>query len=164
MNKTDDETGLGCPPGVKPLFVFTSTSTISWAIILSDWANSAGDRALSPRVSVISLCSTSTFISFTFFTSSVNWVGSVRKTTSVYDWAIVNHRADRRGLGSARESGVASKQSQGCPLGGRGSPTLVGIWSGPVARTIAARPLLAVLFWSTIRFLVVGRRGTGGRR
>ncbi|KAJ2953894.1 hypothetical protein O0L34_g1525 [Tuta absoluta] len=27
------------------------------------------------------------------------------------------------------------------------------------ARTFAARPLLAVLFWSTIRFLVVGRRG-----
>ncbi|XP_047987885.1 uncharacterized protein LOC125227586 [Leguminivora glycinivorella] len=30
------------------------------------------------------------------------------------------------------------------------------------ARTFAARPLLAVLFWSTIRFLVVGGRGRVG--
>ncbi|CAB3230497.1 unnamed protein product [Arctia plantaginis] len=59
---------------------------------------------------------------------------------------------------SARESGVASKQTEGWSSSDE-PPSLVNIWSGPVARTFAARPLLAVLFWSTIRFLVVGQGG-----
>ncbi|CAB3250511.1 unnamed protein product [Arctia plantaginis] len=62
---------------------------------------------------------------------------------------------------SARESGVASKQTEGWSSSDE-PPSLVNIWSGPVARTFAARPLLAVLFWSTIRFLVVGQGGQVG--
>lgn len=61
-----------------------------------------------------------------------------------------------RGLGFGCESGVASKHI-------RGSRTTLRLKLGSVAaRTFAARPLLAVLFWSTIRFLVVGRRGQVG--
>lgn len=73
-----------------------------------------------------------------------------RSRMSIVSSGAVNHRGRRRvsQVSRANGAGVAASPRDPAP--------------GPVARTFAARPLLAALFWSAIRFLVVEGRGQVG--